>query len=941
VGNATFLRSVYTGFDPIPLYWTANLSTPLNASALSVVADVPGVGQNLFDQRLLVGSWNFSNAARVYPAGYQPSAFVVFLNASGVVAPGVLEPNEPNVELVFTPSIPSTNSTVSWSVSAYLGAHDVRWNLRTLTSSNPGAVIFLSGTVLPLSDLVNATLTRTWTYVRSLVQAPLSWTFVSSTVGGITTGNFLSATSATILAGTVTTANTYYRSSILRIAGSARMGLVSDPLAVVDTAFRVYGVQRLRVCDAAVLPRPFLQHGIEAEAALAAVCARKIVASRSEGSRRGPVCRRAPLTLEERSLGEFDFVVVGSGVSGSAVAGRLSETNATVLLLERGLAMPLYSILLQNFEHGTSQRSVTPAVAPERRGNLPASSSVGDTSFLPFTTNLGGLNAAAHGKLVTTASSSLDPSYGTFVAYGPPVHLRPDRKTLQLWESKYGITDWSWDDLFPYMKRWERFVDPEICGNSSLAGSVFGCNGTVIMCPAEIRPTILGSTYTHKTVLGGVRPNGNATDYIRRWLQRIGVEFSTDLTTGALGNVTNRGFARLEFLSNAPESWFPASFRQERASNLQILLDATASRIHWVADGPKQRAGFVELADGRLFKIRRDLVVTAGGLGSTPFLLNNGIGSETEMRAAGIRSIIPRTGHGRNFMDHIPAITTSLVACTNAHLDQRATPLWTTGSFRYRFKFSTIVGQRGSEIGEPNIQYTANIRVLSTAVGGTGNIQLESGYLQTKRRGTVSTVSGDPSYPGRLTDFYDCFEKDGAPNADDFDAFLAMYRMQQQLLFNSTIVLVPGNNASVCTVTVGTGEVPILSNLTATTEELTPSVLAFMEKNSFDNTIHYHGTARMGIESDPLAVVDNRCKVFGSSNVRIADTSIVPDFIHGHHITYAYTVAEKCAQHIKDDHGLSSVHPASTGPDAPPFPLTTPIVGLAVDDTPQNFQEEL
>jgi choline dehydrogenase-like flavoprotein len=43
-------------------------------------------------------------------------------------------------------------------------------------------------------------------------------------------------------------------STIFHPAGTAKMGLASDPLAVVDARLRVHGLERLRVADASVMP---------------------------------------------------------------------------------------------------------------------------------------------------------------------------------------------------------------------------------------------------------------------------------------------------------------------------------------------------------------------------------------------------------------------------------------------------------------------------------------------------------------------------------------------------------------------------------------------------------------------------------------------------------------------------------------------------------------
>lgn len=64
---------------------------------------------------------------------------------------------------------------------------------------------------------------------------------------------------------------------------------------------------------------------------------------------------------------------------------------------------------------------------------------------------------------------------------------------------------------------------------------------------------------------------------------------------------------------------------------------------------------------------------------------------------------------------------------------------------------------------------------------------------------------------------------------------------------------------------------------------------------------HSGGTCKMGVASDPLAVVDQKGRVYGVKNLRVCDNSIIPISIHWPNITL-YPIAEKIARDILSSH---------------------------------------
>jgi choline dehydrogenase-like flavoprotein len=64
---------------------------------------------------------------------------------------------------------------------------------------------------------------------------------------------------------------------------------------------------------------------------------------------------------------------------------------------------------------------------------------------------------------------------------------------------------------------------------------------------------------------------------------------------------------------------------------------------------------------------------------------------------------------------------------------------------------------------------------------------------------------------------------------------------------------------------------------------------------------HPVGTAKMGLPSDPMAVVDERLRVFGIERLRVADASVMPTITSGNTNSPVIMIAEKAAGMIRED----------------------------------------
>ena len=66
-----------------------------------------------------------------------------------------------------------------------------------------------------------------------------------------------------------------------------------------------------------------------------------------------------------------------------------------------------------------------------------------------------------------------------------------------------------------------------------------------------------------------------------------------------------------------------------------------------------------------------------------------------------------------------------------------------------------------------------------------------------------------------------------------------------------------------------------------------------------ETAYHPSCSAKMGHEDDPMAVVDSKCRVFGTQNLRVVDSSIMPSVASGNLNAPTIAIAEKASDIIR------------------------------------------
>lgn len=290
----------------------------------------------------------------------------------------------------------------------------------------------------------------------------------------------------------------------------------------------------------------------------------------------------------------YDFIIVGAGAAGCAIANRLSaDPRHRVLLLEAGapdnkteIHIPAAFSKLFKTEYDWNYSAV------------PQSGLQGRESYWAKGRTLGG-------------STSINAM----------MYLRGVAADYDRWEA-LGNPGWGWRDMLPYFRRSER--------NSRGGDEWHGDRGLLYVEDLRDRNPL-----SHAFVAAA---------------QAVGLPYNPDFNGSQLD-----GIGWVQVTQHRGRRWSTAdAFLRPamRRSNLQLLTGAQCTRVS-IRD--RRAVGIEYLHEGtrQTAIATREIILSGGTVGSTQLLLLSGIGPVQHLQDLGIEVVVDLPGVGQNLQDHI------------------------------------------------------------------------------------------------------------------------------------------------------------------------------------------------------------------------------------------------------------------------------------------------
>jgi choline dehydrogenase len=428
---------------------------------------------------------------------------------------------------------------------------------------------------------------------------------------------------------------------------------------------------------------------------------------------------------------QADFVIIGAGSAGSAMAWRLGEAGSRVIVIEHG---------------GTD---AGPFIQMPAALSYPMNMARYDWGFhTEPEPHLGGrVLATPRGKVIGGSSS-----------INGMVYVRGHARDFDTW-AEMGAQGWAYADVLPYFQRMENWHGQRDGGDPSWRGAK-------------------GPLHVSR----GPRENPLFDAFIR-----AGEQAGYPVTRDYNGQ-QQEGFGPMEATIHDGVRWSAANAYLKPAvkkGNVEIVR-AFARRVV-IENG---RAVGVEVERGgqiEVIRAEREVVVAASSINTPKILMLSGVGDAAHLRAHGVEVVADRPGVGANLQDHLELYLQ--FASKKPVTLYKYWNLWGKAAIGAQWLFTKkglgasnqfeacafIRSKPGVEY--PDIQYhflPIAVRYDGKAAAEGHGFQAHVGPMRSKSRGAVTLRSGDPKDAPKILFNY-------MSQASDWEDFRTCIRLTREI----------------------------------------------------------------------------------------------------------------------------------------------------------------